>query len=269
MVKQDLHVHTHLSDCGDRKAFIADYIKAAKGLGIERIGFSDHAWDMNIEGCSDWYKPQGYRRLATRYEEIKKIDTLGIDILLGAEGEYASFLLGISDMAAEFTDYILVPHSHTHMKGFVLPADCIGDPKKHGDYLVKSFISLCNHEKRNLFWGIVHPMYPIGEDYEYVKQLYSHISDATLEECALAAKEADMAIEANISVLGKVLGKDDNCYIRFYNACKAAGCKFFMGSDAHSIAAFNKCHNMQKEVLAVCGLNEGDFTAVIPRKHNG
>ena len=55
-------------------------------------------------------------------------------------------------------------------------------------------------------------MYPIGEDYEYVKQLYSHISDATLEECALAAKEAEM-------MGGIVIGGTD-----FHYPCDTALC---------------------------------------------
>ncbi len=271
MVKHDIHVHTHLSDCGDRQAFMADYIALAKQIGITTIGFADHAWDMNAGKCSDWYLPQDYKRLAVRYEEIKSIDTEGIEVLLGAEGEFASYLLGITEDAAEFTDYILVPHSHTHMRGFVLPDDCVGNPKKHADYLVKSFIRLCGHQKRKLFWGIVHPMYPIGESYDYVKEIYSHITDTMLDECACAASEAGIALEANITVLNgmpKVADNGDNCYIRFFNACKAAGCKFFMGSDAHGVEAFGNRHSRQERAIRLCGLKESDFTLEGLRKPN-
>lgn len=272
MVKQDIHIHTHLSSCGDRQAFMADYIKAAKEIGLTTLGFSDHAWDRNVKGASDWYAPQDYRRLAVRYDELKNIDTEGIEVLLGAEGEYAAGILGITEDAAEFTDYILVPHSHTHMKGFVLPSDCIGIPEKHANYLVKSFISLCGHEKRELFYGIVHPMYPIGERYEYVEEVYSHITDEMLRECAQAAKEAEVAIEANITVLSSVperVLQGENCYKRFYNACKKAGCSFFMGSDAHSVRAFTDKHNAQSYAMKVCGLDECDLTIAGLRKQNG
>lgn len=272
MVKHDIHIHTHLSDCADREAFMADYIAEARALGLETIGFSDHAWDKNVPGASGWYAPQDYKRLAVRYEELKAIDTQGVEVLLGAEGEYAQELLGVTEEAAEFTDYILIPHSHTHMRGFVLPEDSVGNPEKHANYLVRSFISLCGHEKRNLFFGIVHPMYPIGEKYEYVKEVYSHISDEMLKECALAAKEAGVAVEANITVI-KSIPQDaldnENCYKRFFDACKAEGCKFFLGSDAHCLRVMRENTLFQNEAIVRIGLDEADFTIEELRKQNG
>ena len=43
------------------------------------------------------------------------------EVLIGCETEYAHGTLGISEKKAETLDYVLVPHSHTHMNGFVLP----------------------------------------------------------------------------------------------------------------------------------------------------
>ena len=271
MVKHDIHIHTHLSDCGDRKAFMSDYIASAKEIGLETIGFADHAWDDNVKGASGWYLPQTFKRLIARKAELKETDTEGIQILLGAEGEYAAELLGLTDEAAEFTDYILVPHSHTHMKGFVLPEDCIGNPEKHANYLVKSFISLCGHEKRKLFYGIVHPMYPIGEKYEYVKEIYSFISDEMLEECALAAKESGVSLEANITVIDGIpqSQENENCYRRFFDACNKAGCDFFMGSDSHCVSALAERHARQERVIKLCGLTEENFTIAKLRIPNG
>ncbi len=271
MIKHDIHIHTHLSSCGDRFAFMADYIKEARQLGFETLGFSDHAWDDNIKGSSDWYAPQTYKRLAERYEEIKNIDTEGINILLGAEGEYADMLLGISDEAVYYTDYILVPHSHTHMKGFVLPDECGDNPEKHAKYLVDSFISLCGHKKRNLFFGIVHPMCPIGKKVNETKEIYSFISDEMLIECAQAAKEAKVALELNLSCAKHFINaenSEDNVYKRFFTACKNAGCKFFLGSDAHSIDAFVRNHGFVSNALEIMGLDESDFTIEELRKPN-
>ncbi len=270
MIKHDIHIHTHLSSCGDRFAFMADYIKEAKKTGFETLGFADHAWDDNVKGASDWYKPQTFKRLAERREEIKSIDTEGINILLGAEGEYANMLLGVSDEAVYYTDYILVPHSHTHMKGFVLPDECGDNPEKHAKYLVDSFISLCNHKKRDLFFGIVHPMCPIGKKPTEIKEIYSFISDEMLLECAQAAKESKVALELNISCAKMFLNCDsvDNVYKRFFLTCKKAGCKFFLGSDAHSINAFVSNHSVAQSAIEIMGLDELDFTIEELRKPN-
>lgn len=261
MVNYDIHVHTHLSSCADRKAFMVDYIKAASEIGLKTIGFADHAWDKSVEGASPWYAPQDYKRLFARYDELKELDTNGVKVLLGAEGEFAQLVLALGDEGRKYVDYVIVPHSHTHMRGVVLPSDCVGIPEKHAEYLVKSFLSLCKHEKRNLFFGIAHPMYPIGDTPEYTQQIYSFITDEMLDECALAAKEANVAIEANLSVLKNIPPEsgDNFCYRRFFDACKRAGCKFFMGSDAHCVDVMKNNHAMQANLIALVGLEEADF----------
>ncbi len=263
MLDYDIHVHTHLSSCASREAFIGDYIKAARELGFTAIGFADHAWDETVAGASPWYSSQGYKRLQARRDEISSIDTQGVKILLGAEGEFAQLILGLGDEGRKYVDYVLIPHSHTHMKGFVLPEECVGNAKKHADYLVKSFLALCRHEKRDLYFGIVHPMNPIGEKYEYFEEIYSHISDATLFECACAAKEADIALEVNLSSLKEIPpeASEENCYRRFFDACKRADCCMFLGSDAHSKEVLISNHTNKEALLSKVGISSDDLTA--------
>lgn len=263
MVKHDIHIHTNMSSCGSKDAFISRYVQAAKEIGLSTIGFADHAWDENVTGVSDWYRPQTFNRLAERRGEIKKLDTEGIEILLGAEGEYAKEVLAVTENALEFVDYILVPHSHTHMKGVVLPEECENNPEKHANYLVKSFISLCGHKKRELFFGIVHPMYPIGQNIENAEIIYSYISDEMLNECALSAKEANIALEINLSTVKNIMKSDkgtENCYRRFFDTCKKIGCEFFMGSDAHGIDAFITRHSEAQSIIDFMGISEKDLT---------
>ena len=42
-------------------------------IGLGLIGFSDHAWDAGVPGCSEWYRPQGYERLEARRAELRKV----------------------------------------------------------------------------------------------------------------------------------------------------------------------------------------------------
>lgn len=261
MENYDIHIHTHLSSCAARNACVSDYIAAAEEIGLDLIGFADHAWDESIKGASPWYANQGYKRLAERNKALSAGENRKTKVLFGAEGEFASMLLGLGDEGAEFVDYILIPHSHTHMKGFVLPDECIGDPEKHAKYLINSFVSLCGHEKRALFFGIVHPMYPIGESQEYVERIYSFITESALDECAHAAKEAGLFLEANLSVLKEIPPEsmENHCYRRFLNACKRAGCNFFIGSDAHSIDVLRGNHFLKDDIIVSAGLAEADF----------
>lgn len=271
MVNHDIHVHTYLSSCASKDAFMADYINTAKELGIETIGFTDHCWDENIAGASDWYKPQTYKRLEERKAQLKEMDTQGINVLLGAEGEYAKEILCITEDALNFTDYIIVPHSHTHMKGIVISEECADNPNLHAKYLLNSFLSLCGHEKRNLFFGIAHPMYPIGKNLAAAEEIYSYISDDNLKECAIAAKEAAITLELNLSVAKNIMkeSKETTCYHRFFEICQKAGCELFMGSDAHSISAFKERHDEKNSAMQYFNMAENDFTIAKLRKQNG
>lgn len=259
MIKYDLHNHTYLSSCGDRNATIFSYLEKAKEIGLEIIGITDHCWESQIEGASPWYSDQNYERLEKTRKDLEIADKSGIKVLIGAEGEYAQELLAANENSLKYIDYLIVPHSHTHMKSFVLPADCVGIPEKHSEYLVRSFISLCNHRLKDKIFGLAHPMYPIGEKPEYVEKVYSFITDEMLMDCAENAKKNNMAIEANLSVLKQAT--ENTPYKRFFDACKKAGCEFFLGSDSHSEKTL-ELHARQTELIGKIGLTEDDFKSV-------
>ena len=257
-MKYDLHVHTHLSSCAARDAFIKDYVAEAKRIGLGLIGFSDHAWDAGVPGCSEWYRPQGYERLEARRAEAEGLDTGGLEVRFGAEGEFARLVLGITDEAKRFVDYIIVPNSHTHMHGFVISARDAADPKKHADYLCESFIALCRHERRDLFCGIAHPMFPVASSEELREAVYANITDRQLEDCAKAAKKAGLFLEVNYSSFASIPPEKHgaDCYFRFFRACVEQGCDFFTGSDTHSVPRLAERTETREKLLADLCINE-------------
>lgn len=264
----DLHTHTFLSDCASKtNANPVDYVKAAEENGLLAIGFSDHSWDASIEGASPWYKKQPFERLETTRELLDGYESsTEIKILFGAETEYAGGVLGVGEHAASRLDYVIVPHSHTHMKGFVLPEGC-DTPEKHAAYLIKSFYEVCTHKKRSLFFGIAHPMFPVGLNREEAERVYSYISDRDMCECLYAAKENGIFLELNTSVISKIDESDlqNSFYARFFGNAKRVGNAFFMGSDKHSVIpsgkpdAFMKIGVFAKKL----GLTPSDFKAAL------
>ena len=262
MIDYDIHIHTHLSSCGDRKAFISDYARIAEAKGLTLIGFSDHAWDRKIAGATPWYSDQDYDRLIQRREDVKALETKNLVVKLGAEGEYANYLLGLSDYGAQFVDYIIVPHSHTHMKGFVLPSDC-DTPKKHAEYLYKSFIALCRHEKRSLFFGIAHPLFPVGQDFDSVNEILSYIDENTLHECMSAAKEAGLFFELNLSCFMHYTDEQiqRSLYTKIIRTALADGVSLFFGTDSHSCKVFSASHDAKERIISEIGVPESAFTA--------
>lgn len=266
----DLHIHTFLSDCASKtNANPVDYVKAAVAGGLSAIGFSDHAWDESIGGASAWYQKQPFSRLEKRKELLAETiaENPGIKIAFGAEAEYAKGILAVGEEAASRLDYVIVPHSHTHMRGFVLPEGW-DSPEKHAQYLVKSFYELCARRQR-VFFGIAHPMFPVGQKEEDCERIFDHVSDADLNECLCAAAENGIFLELNMSLAGALnFDTIQNSFLaRFFANAKKAGCSFFMGSDKHQVIPFGEPDRFFRigAYMEKLGLQESDFNAALEK----
>ncbi len=266
MTLYDLHIHTFLSDCASgNNANPVEYVRAAEKNGLCAIGFSDHAWDESIRGASPWYQKQPFKRLSVVKELLEETDTR-IKIFFGAETEYAGGVLGVGEKAAQELDYIIVPHSHTHMRGFVLPEGW-DSPQKHAEYLLKSFFELCTHSSRERFFGIAHPFYPVGASKEAAEHIYSFISDQDMTECLCAAAENGVFLELNTSTFSgiELNETEDYFYSRFFYNAKRSGNSFFMGSDKHRVIPFGEPDRFMQigELIKKLGLEERDFSAAL------
>ena len=123
-IHHDVHTHTEISSCCyDRLATPENFIRAAAKLGHTTFGFSNHLWDESVEGASSFYHKQTFAHILPEKERIFSADNCGMKILFGAEVEYCgkSDTLALRAENASVLDYVLIPHTHTHMEGFVIP----------------------------------------------------------------------------------------------------------------------------------------------------
>ena len=121
----DMHTHTRISlCCTDENATLQNYLDKAAEVGIRVLGISDHCWDKAVSGWSIGYQKQDVEWVKQIEAELP-VDTHGIKLYIGLESEYCgmSDTLGITAESAKDFDYVLIPHSHTHMKDFVMPYD--------------------------------------------------------------------------------------------------------------------------------------------------
>jgi len=122
-ITHDIHTHSTLSHCCyDPEASIANYVRRAAELGHKVFGISNHIWDEKVPGASRWYKNQTISYGLEARDSVPA-DTCGMKVLIGVETEYfaASDTLGMLAETAKQFDYVLVPHSHIHMRGDVMP----------------------------------------------------------------------------------------------------------------------------------------------------
>lgn len=123
-VTHDIHTHTLFSSCcSDPAATIAAYFDKAYALGHTAFGITNHMWDETVGGASGWYKGQPTGYVLEGRHAFDAADKHGIRGLFGAEVEYTAptDTLALTVENAKKFDYILVPHTHTHMRDFVFP----------------------------------------------------------------------------------------------------------------------------------------------------
>ena len=118
----DIHTHNIYSNCcNDPKASTLAYIKKAEELGTRVFGLSNHIWDERVKGASSWYRHQTIARAEEAKAYFSKAPH-SMRVLFGLESEYYACYdrLGISEEGADRFDYILIPHSHIHMRNYVM-----------------------------------------------------------------------------------------------------------------------------------------------------
>ena len=239
MPKHDLHIHTSLSSCAKPTALAADYIVRAKEMGLNTIAFTDHMWDSAVPGASKWYEPQNYEHICRLKAELPAADP-SLKILFGCETEcIMDGTVGISEEVASQLDILLVPHSHTHMKNFTIPAELREDDATHGLYLVKHFMHIIESPVAKYVTVIPHPFVAVG--CPTAQNVLNTIPASALEECCRAAAEKNIALEINTSCFSRMNEEEiRSCaYVRLCEIARQAGCRFTAGSDSHDICAMD------------------------------
>lgn len=264
-VTHDIHTHTHLSLCCHEEGIADTYIDYAEKRGLKILGFSDHMWDSAVEyPLTDFYKIQNYNHIANIKNEITRRSDK-VKILIGAETEFCmAKTLGISEACAEQLDFLLVPHSHTHMLDFVMPKEFDNDIAKHSDYLVRSFMALCRHPMKKYITAIAHPFLPVCKDKEYRERIVDAISDEIYKECFDAARDAGIGIEINASLFANA-GYEEiaaSGYMRMFSAAKNCGCKFSLGSDAHGVNGLSAI-DKAGYIMHITGITDADFIDLV------
>lgn len=262
-ITHDIHIHTQLSSCAVRDTTVEGYVQRAKGGQLKVLGFSDHLWDSDVPGSSQWYRPQNVEHVLQLKKELpSNRESEGIKILFGCETEFThEGKLCLLEEHMDLFDYILVPHSHTHMK-VVMPPEYAEDHRLHARFLMDSFMRLVTHPLVSRITSIVHPFVP-GTRFALYNTVQALIPDSYFYEAFSAAKEAGVAIELNGSCLIYLPEKEipDCEYVRIYSIAKACGCRFTYGSDSHDHREERKLH-LVEAFLDQCGITENDFLSV-------
>lgn len=264
-IDHDFHIHTCLSRCSkdlhQRPERILQY-----GLenGFHTLCLTDHYWDERVPGAdfhgeykcgaAIWYALQNtaHTDMALPLPQAE-----GIRFLYGCETEMDKhFTIGISRAEVERRAFIIVPTTHLHMKNFSVD-EADRTEEKCAELWVKRFQALLDSGLPLQKVGIAHlttALFVPNGDWDGVERCLSMISDDDMKHLFGQAAKAGLGIELNFeptacaAVIESVL--------RPYKIAAECGCKFYLGSDAHTESGLNCAVSKFEKMIDLLGLTE-------------
>ena len=233
----DLHIHSKISLCSGVPEQTAErMLQYAKDNGLKTICVTDHHWDEDVPGATDWYEEQNYAWIS----QIKPLPTAeGVRFLFGCETELDKHMtLALTREHFDRFDFVIIPTTHMHMKGLEavlnmnLPFEKIG--------------------LAHLTCGLI--MKSSREEYLRVLEM---ISDEDMERLFTKAAKLGVGIEINCSDM-QFADEEADIVLRPYRIAKKCGCKFYMGSDAHDLGYFDIAKQVFERAIDYLGLEESD-----------
>ena len=228
----------------------------AKKNNLKRICVTDHYWDSEIDGASEWYSVQNF-------EHISKIKPLpcddDVEFLFGCETEMDRFFnIGIPRERFDDLDFIIIPTTHLNTDGFTISYEDTDSNERRATLWVERLRAVLNMDLPFHKIGIAHPVSSLmskGKD-EYLKTL-KMISDDDMRELFSRAAEVGCGIEINHYDM-RFSDEDSNIILRPLQIAKECGCKFYIGSDAHHPDTFEKCIAILERAIDLLELRESD-----------
>ncbi len=268
VVDHDFHIHSRLSLCSKHPEQIPENIlKYAEENEFKTIVLTDHFWDGTIKTEApellSFYQRQGYDHIK---ESLPLPCGVNTEFLFGAETDMTyNFTVGIGEVPLSELDFIIVPTTHLHMVGFGITEKDAEIPETRAGVWVDKFRALLSMQLPFYKMGLAHLACPLiaptREEYLEVLRL---LPEADLKELFRRAAELGLGIELNMSDFSYQSSEADTV-LRLFLIAKSEGCKFYLGSDAHVPAAFEKAVGIFNKAVDALSLKESD-KYTIPRK---
>ena len=251
----DLHIHSQISSCSNHPEQTTErLLQYAKDNNLSTICLTDHFWDDAVEGASDWYFPQNYDHIS-KAKPLPQAE--GIRFLFGCETELDKFLkVGISKEKLPLFDFIIIPTTHFHMKDYTLFLAEIATPEARAKAWVKRLDAVLDMDLPFHKIGFAHLtcslLAPTAEEYH---GLLTAIPEEEMERLFTKIAQKGAGVELNADDMKFKYGKPENV-LKVYRIAKKCGCKFYMGSDAHTPNELNTAKERFERAIDLLDLKE-------------
>ena len=259
IIDNDLHIHTALSICSDDiNQTPVNILQIAKQRGLNTICVTDHYWDDLVE-CNTkynwWYRKQNFDHISQvlplpQDEEVR--------FLFGCETDLdSSYRVGLPHERWDDFDFIIVSTTHFHhMTGeeWVNPSN-----QDLARLWVKRFDAVLSADLPFEKVGIAHLACGLiqMDSREDCLRVLNLIQVSEMKRLFRKAAKLGVGIELNYDDI-KCKDEESPTIYRMFRIAKECGCKFYLGSDAHSIVDFASVDAAFARAIDILGLTEDD-----------
>lgn len=253
----DYHIHSNLSPCGGDPSQTKDYIlDFSRGQGYKQICITDHYWDRAVPGMLDCYTRLDFDHIS----QIKPLPQAeDCKFLFGCETDMdRNCQLGIPEERFDDFDFIVIPISHLHFK-FACDPELKTVPYV-AEQLVKRFDALMDKDLPFEKVGLAH--FTCSLLFHKPKPLYldvlSSISDETYAQLFARYAKLGGGLELNMELRELIDPVIAEIVLRPYRIAKEQGCKFYLGSDAHTKQCYRDVPERFRLMVDLLDLEESD-----------
>ena len=257
IVDHDYHIHSRLSTCSrDEEQNPERILKYALDHDFKRVAVTDHFWDANIPGASDWYKPQNFEWIS---KNLPLPRAEGVEFLFGAETEMdKDGNIGISRSCIDKLDFLIVPTTHLNNVGFGISEELAKTPEGRAETWFSKFNALLSKDLPFHKIGAAHLACSlIAKDREIYLRTLELLSEDELRKSFKRAADIGIGIELN-SFDMSFKENEAMTVLRIFEIAKSQGCKFYLGSDAHHPKALDSAKAIFERAVDYLELKESD-----------
>ena len=252
LVDHDYHIHTHLSSCCyDKEMTVENVSKVALQHGYKQAIITNHVWDSIIGNAPEWYLWQNYEHIKQEEKEIR----LSNNLLFGAEAEFSyEKILTMDKSRFDELEFLIVPLNHLHMKDIIF----FGDPDNINDYTNALMDRIDTFSKMDLPWkkiGVAHLTWNFNSKFT-IEELLSNCDMDIFAQAFKRIADNGGGIELNSGCF--VQDNPSKKEFELYALAKKQGCKFYLGSDAHSLETFKQAPKKFEYIVDYLNLTEDD-----------
>ncbi|MBQ3529357.1 MAG: PHP domain-containing protein [Oscillospiraceae bacterium] len=259
IIDHDFHMHSSLSLCsGDPGQTPEAMLKYAEEHNLKAICITDHYWDELVPcntAVNRWYERQNHAHV-TQILPLPQPEN--VKLLFGCEADLDSDdVIGISKERFDAFDFIVLSTTHLHhMSG---PRWENLSNAGVAEKWVERFDAVLNADLPFGKVGIAHPtcrLINMHSRKDFL-EILSLIPQSELERLFTKAAKVGLGIEINASTMQFEESETDTI-LRMYRIAKDCGCKFYLGSDAHTREDMKKLFPFFDRAIDLLDLQESD-----------